>query len=1132
MSTRRIHARFLIFLLLLVVPAAVSSAQVSTGTIGGTVTDSKGAVVPHAAVIITNNDTGIQTRSVTGSTGDYSAPNLQTGAYTVSVSVPGFSEGTINNVQLNVGAEPEINFSLKVGVVGTTIEVTSAQATVDLISSTTMPVVDQRTIVELPLNGRDWTSLANLQPGVAAVRTQPAVAVSNQRANRGVGSQLTVSGARPQQNNYRVDGVSINDYSNGGPGGVIGSNLGVDAIQEFSVVTSNATADYGKTAGGVINAVTRAGGNKFHGSAYEFLRNSALDARDEFDAVNSIAHFRRNQFGASIGGPIHRDQTFFFFDYEGLRQYKGISISSNVPNADARGGLLVCTQPALPASQNPNCFTPGTTTVAASGTTGKQQTAVNSSVTRYLTFYPLPNSGTINSPTSDIGLFLFNAPSVSHENFYTGRLDHNVSAKDSLSSTYFYDTGALQSPDPFNIRITGNIAQRELVTVGESHVFSPSIINSLKVGYSRVVSIAPTTLAAINASAGDTSLGFAPNLPVGLINVGGISNFQGGLKATGEFDFHLNSYQLYDDVYYSHGNHTIKIGFAVERLQNNQLGTANPNGQFVFSNLASFLSATPTSFNGPLTQGTAPRDLRQSVFGAYITDNYRITPTLTLNLGIRYEPVTVPTETANRLALLKTLTANPTTDPTANHTGSPYFQNSSLKNFAPRIGFAWDPFNKDKTSVRGGYGIYDTQTLNYLYEGLSIFTAPYLQLGNVSAGACPPAPAPCNTLVAGDFPKNAYAKMNAAGPVGLRYAYTDQQPKRGFIQQYSLNVQQQFPYDFTMQVGYAGSRGIHLPYRVDDVNTVQPIIDAQGYGFFGPNCAAGSCKTTAQLTAAKLNPNVGQISAVFMSGYSHYNSLQASLNKRFAHSTQMGLSYTWAKSIDDGSSSTFGDTFANSVSSLPTWAPDRRRAISDFIVAHNIVLNYLYELPKVSETSPLSALLNGWQWGGIYQFSTGEPFTPLISGDSLSLKSGDAFAFPDRLRGPGCSGNPVKSFSATNRSYVNAACFAFPTFDPVTGYTHLGNAGRNSIIGPSLSEFDTSLVKNTRFSAFSEQLNIQFRAELFNVLNHGNYGPPPKAGTQFFSANGSPLSAASAGVLVGPAATSSRQAQFALKILF
>ena len=1091
--------------------------QVSTGTIAGNITDSSNAAVPNATVVITDTDTGIVTKSTTNAEGFYSVPNLQTGHYAVSVSVAGFSTQAATDVQLNVGAEQEINFALKVGAVQEKIIVTTTPPSLDLVSSTTMPVVDQRTIVELPLNGRDWTSLANLQPGVAAVRTQPAVAVSNQRANRGVGSQLTVGGARPQQNNYRVDGISINDYSNGGPGGVIGSNLGVDAIQEFSVVTSNATADYGKTAGGIINAVTRAGTNRFHGSAYEFLRNSALDARDEFDAVGSIAEFRRNQFGASVGGPIHTDRTFFFFDYEGLRQYKGISVSSNVPNADARSGLLFCTQAAATAAQDPTCRTYGTTTIAPPGSTGKRQTTVNPAVTPYLTFYPLPNSGVINNPAGDIGTFLFNAPAISHENFYTARVDHKISDRDSLNTTYFYDSGDLSSPDPFNVRITGNLAKRELVTIGESHIFSTNLINSLKGGYSRVVSIAPTTLTGINPAAGDTSLGFAPGLPVGLINIGTVSNFQGGLKATGEFDFHLNSYQVYDDVYLNRGKHAIKIGFAFERLQNNQLGTANPNGQFIFSNIASFLSATPTSFNGPLAQGTSPRDLRQSVFGGYITDNYRISPNLTLNLGVRYEPATVPTETAGRLALLPTLSANPTT---SLHLGSPYFQNSSLKNIAPRVGFAWDPFGKSMTSVRGGYGIYDTQTLNYLYEGLSIFTYPYLQLGNITG------------LTAGDFPKNAYVKMTAAGATGLRYAYTDQQPKRGYIQQYSLNVQQQMPYDFTLQMGYAGSRGIHLPYRVDDVNTVQPFAkDAQGYLFQGPNCVGSGCATTAQLTARKLNPNAGQISAVFMSGYSHYNSLQASLNKRFAHSTQMQMSYTWAKSIDDGSSSTFGDTFANSVSSLPTWAPDRRRAISDFIVAHNLVLNYLYELPTIKE-GMVAPLVNGWQWGGIYQFSTGEPFTPLISGDPLNLRSADTFDFPDRLTGPGCTGNPVKTFSATNRAYVNTACFAFPTVDTTTGFTHLGNAGRNSIIGPNLSEFDTSLIKNTRFHGMPEQMNLQFRAELFNVLNHGNYGPPPKAGTQLFGANGAALSAASAGVLVGPAATSSRQAQFAVKVLF
>jgi Carboxypeptidase regulatory-like domain/TonB-dependent Receptor Plug Domain/TonB dependent receptor len=1087
----KIRASVASFFVALLLFAVVSGdAQVSTGTIAGSVTDATGGGVVGGKVTATNAATGIATTSTSDAAGRYSLPNLQPGSYSVAVAAPGFSEQVVDGLDLKVGGQQELNFSLRIGAVTEKVVVTATLQGLDLVSSTNMPVVDERTIVELPLNGRDWTSLANLQPGVASVRTQPAVAVTNQRANRGVGNQLTVGGARPQQNNYRVDGVSINDYSNGGPGGVIGSNLGVDAIQEFSVVTSNASADYGKTAGGIINAVSRAGGSKLHGNVYEFIRNSALDARNEFDQPHQIAEFRRNQFGASAGGPIFKSRTFVFGDYEGLRQYQGISVTSNVPNSDARSGLLCI---------NAACAS-------------KVQSPVSAAVTPYLTFYPLPNSGVIDSPTSDIGTFAFNTPQISHENYYITRVDHKISDRDSLNGTYFYDRGDLESPDPFNVRITGNLARRTLATIGESHIFNPSLLNSARLGYSRVVSIAPTTLSAVNASASSTSLGFVPALPVGLINIGAVSNFQGGLKATGEFDFHLNSYQVYDDVYLTRGKHSIKFGFAFERLQNNQLGTSNPNGQFIFSSLATFLSDTPTSFNGPLQQGVSPRDLRQSVFGGYVTDNYRMTQRLTLNLGLRYEPVTVPTETAARLAVLPTVSA------AAPHLGNPYFKNGSYLNFAPRLGFVYDPLGKGSTSIRGGFGLYDTQTLNYLYEGLSIFTAPYLLLGNIT------------TLAQGDFPTNAYAKMNTAGPVGLRYAYADQTPKRGYVEQYSLNVQQQLAWNTVLQVGYAGSRGIHLPYRVDDINTVQPIRDSIGYGFYGPNCT--SCPTAAALTAAKLNPNVGQVSAVFMSGYSHYNSLQASLNKKFSHNVQFGVSYTWAKSIDDGSSSTFGDTFANSVSSLPTWAPNRRRAISDFIVAHNVVANYMIELPKVREEMAGSQLLNGWQWGGIFQFSTGGPFTPLISGDPLNLKSADTFDFPDRIRGTGCTGNPTKSFNALNRQFVNTACFAFPAFDPVTGYTHLGSAVRNSIIAPSLTDFDTSLIKNTPIHAFSETLNIQFRAELFNVANHANYNPPPKAGTQFFGANGAALSAASSGVLVGPTATSSRQAQFALKLIF
>lgn len=340
MSLRSLRLLTLGTLLLPLFFAAGAKAQVTTGTITGTVTDPSGAVAAKAEVVVMNTATGIVTRSRTSSAGLYSVPNLQTGTYTVSVSVPGFAPQEIRGIVLNVGAQQEANIQLRVGSASDKVVVSAAPPSIDTVSSTTMPVVEGHTIRTLPLNGRDWTQLANLQPGVAAVRTQSPVAVTNQRANRGVGNQLTVGGARPQQNNYRVDGISINDYSNGGPGGVIGSSLGVDAIQEFSVITSNASADYGKTAGGIINAVTRAGTNKLHGSVYEFLRNSALDARNEFNVPRQIAQFRRNQFGASAGGPIFKGRTFLFGDYEGLRQYQGANAPSIVPTARTRPGRI------------------------------------------------------------------------------------------------------------------------------------------------------------------------------------------------------------------------------------------------------------------------------------------------------------------------------------------------------------------------------------------------------------------------------------------------------------------------------------------------------------------------------------------------------------------------------------------------------------------------------------------------------------------------------------------------------------------------------------------------------------------------------------------------------------------------
>ena len=827
-------ARYFILLTVLSLAFQAARAQVSTGSILGTISDPTGALVNDATVTITNSRTNETRTVVTNTSGLFNVPNLIPGQYSVGVAAQGFAGQKVTGVILDVGAQRQVDFALKIGNYGEQIVVTAATTTVDLASSTTMPVVDDHTIVQLPLNGRDFAALANLQPGVSAVREQSVVSISNQRANRGVGNQLTVSGARPQMNNYRLDGISINDYSNGGPGGVNGGNLGVDAIQEFSVVTSNATADYGKTAGGIVNAVTRTGGNKIHGDAYEFVRNAALDARNPFDPITGIPPFQRNQFGGSIGGPIVKDRTFIFGNYEGLRQYQSTSATSTVPSANARAGNLVA----------------GSVTV-------------NPAVAPYLQFFPMPN-GAVNG---DTGLFLFSDPTTTIENYFLIRADHKLSAKNQLSGSYFYDNGNLSAPDAFNIKVAGNLLHRQAASISESYNITSNLLNVAHIGYSRVFSDAPTTLNAILPAAADTTYGFVPNLPVGLITVGsGVSPFVGGLHAVGEFDFHYNSFQAYDDVYWTRGRHSIKTGFAFERLQNNQQGTSNPNGQFIFGSLSAFLQNQPTTFNAPIGQTTSPKDLRQSVVAGYLTDDYHVTPHLTLNLGVRYEIATVPTETAGRLANLPTLTA------ATPNLGSPYFSNPGKKNFAPRVGLAYDPFGQGKTVIHAGYGIYDALPLDYLFEGLTIFSAPFFQSGSIST-ATPTSPNP----LLGSFPKSAYPLLT---PATFRYSYTPQTPPRSYVQQYSMNIQHQLFGDTIATVGYSGSHGTHLPYREDDINTVQPIAELAGKQYEFP---ALYTNTFAPITNPRLNTNVGQISAMIPEGFVVYNSLQASVTKRLSH---------------------------------------------------------------------------------------------------------------------------------------------------------------------------------------------------------------------------------------------------------
>src|SRR5437870_1240007 len=436
-------------------PSVVAHAQVTGATLSGTLTDTSGAVIPGVMVSIKNRATGVVRNVSTDEAGFYSAPNLLAGNYDVTGSAPGFSTVVQSNILLTVGAQQQINISMKVGESAQLVEVREAAPLAQLTSSVISGEVESTTIRELPLNGRDWASLATLTPGVNAIETQMPFTAGAVRGNRGFGAQLTISGGRPTQNNYRIDGNSINDYGNGGPGSVIGVSLGVDAIQEFSVLTGNYSAEYGRTSGGVVNAISKSGTNAFHGDVYEFLRNDKLDANDFFSNASNQPKpaYKRNQFGAAAGGPIRKDRTFIFGDYEGIRQSQGIiSSGTTVPSDAARAGNLV-----------------------------NGRVDVDPLVAKYLALYPHANGPV----TGDKGVFAFAGVRVVRQNYFTSRVAHKVSDKDSLFGTYMYDDTPYNQPDGFNNVNILSQTTRHIAAFELSHIFSPSLVNSARLGFNR-----------------------------------------------------------------------------------------------------------------------------------------------------------------------------------------------------------------------------------------------------------------------------------------------------------------------------------------------------------------------------------------------------------------------------------------------------------------------------------------------------------------------------------------------------------------------------------------------------------------------------------------------------------------------
>jgi hypothetical protein len=1124
-------AAFIAVLLIIFTPLSIE-AQVSGATLTGTVTDSSGAVVPNVQVSIKNEGTGEARTLTVDAAGFYSAPNLLPGQYDVSASATGFATVEQKDVTLTVGAQQVLNIKLPVGKVNEKVEVTDMAAAVELASSTIGGVVGQEAVVQLPLNGRDWTQLATLQPGVDSVGSIQANTGGPDRARRGYGVQMTISGSRPTQNNYRIDGISVNDYTNGGPGSVEGSTLGVDAVQEFSVLTSNYSAEYGRTSGGVINALTKSGTNQYHGDVYEFLRNSALDARNYFDPSGVIPEFRRNQFGASLGGPIWKQHTFFFADYEGLRENQGITSQVPVFSAAVRQGIL-CSQPqqVLPPT-NPPTY-PCTPHPVTGAFNPDPVTGIDKSVLPFLGLWGLPNFPNATNPTltnnGDTGTYSFTAPHITSENFGTIRFDHRFTTADSIFGSYQYDGANATQPDPANDVLVGNTTGRQYVAIEETHIFSSQLINSARIGFNRSFHTSQGEKA-INPLAGDPALGESPGADNPQIDISGYVSAQPGVNQIERLNFFENSYQAYDDLFWTRGIHSLKVGFAFERVQLNAYDPA-PAGEIAFGTLADptnngFLTNNPIVLFAPLPSAPFIHfNFRSSIFGGYVQDDIRLRPTLTLNLGLRYEMSTVPAEIHGHLSALHSPLDQTFGDTIVSNT---VFKNPTLHNFEPRVGFAWDPFGNGKTSLRGGFAVFDVLPLPYLLGQFATNTAPFTENGTAT------------NLPAGSFPTGAFDILasNAASNLGLRIPYIQPNPKRNYVMQWNINIQRELAPSLTASIAYVGSRGVHMIFRADDINTTQPINGTTPPYLWPLPPAANAAPN------ATISPAIGRMDTLQWNNDSYFDGMEAQVEKRMSHGFQVQGSYTWSRAIDGGDGSIASDSFVNSIPSLFYFLPKYRRSIADFNITHNLTINYLWSVPTPkSWQGPVAQLAKGWQLGGIMQIKSGLPFTPLIGGDPLGLNSSSPFGYPDRLTGSGCS-TPVNPQNANG--YLKLNCFALPTATPAiaancapfvqngqngpivlqgTCTNLLGNSGRNSVYGPGLVDFDFSLVKDTHIR---ENLNLEFRAEIFNLFNRANFNPPLVNNT-IFNQDGSANSAAGQ---LDSTSTSSRQLQVALKLIF
>ncbi len=1044
--------------LLVVLSAVLGTSMLaqSTASLGGTVTDSSGGAVPNAKVVATNQATGVESATQTDTAGAYLFPSLSIGIYRIHVTAPSFQTAAISNLKLDVATAVTQNIQLKVGQTSEMIEIYAEAGLVDTTTTSMSQVINDKTVQEIPLNGRHFTDLSLLTPGTVTPPQNGFLSFPL----RGQGSfGINTAGQREDTTNWLVNGINMNDNVQN----QITFQPPIDTLAEYKIDNSAFPAQYGRNSGAIVNLATRSGTNDYHGELFEFFRNNDLDARNFFNdvALGPQAPFQRNEFGADFGAPIKKNKLFFFLAYEGLRQHQRLTVSPVVPSQNDRAGV------ASPAVNSLLALVP-TANFARTG------------------------AGVTDNPADPATWTGFNGAALANVNLNQGSadIDFEMTSKDRIHGYYVVQKDLRQEPTAgANIPGFGDTRDgfRHLMTLSEDHTFGPALANTLRLGFNRIhLTFTPTALdpAAFNMNipAGSPGAVGLPNIVVsGSMSFGGpVGEPQGRGDTTGV---------LNDTLSWLKGRHSFAFGGEIRRAYNNNIAENIGSFTFVQTGSASagtlrtamqnFLNDRASAFT--VQVGSGNNKILQPSYDVFAQDSLKWKANFTFNIGLRYAWNSSPSEASGRFTQF-----DPTTG-TLVPAAQPYHTNN--KNFQPRVGFAWDPFNNGKTSIRAAYAILTQDPTTNIVTGLS-GNPPFAIPISINAGGTITLENPSNSLIS-----------TSLGPGAVNSNFDDM-----YSQDWNLTIERQLTSTMGLSIAYVGMKATHLQLNQ---NINQPLVRNGLYGSTRPFPTLPLTSSILPAQCAPPNPpcRLANINQVNSGGNSNYNALWATLNKHFSQGLEFLASYTYSKSLDYNSLST-GEYFGlqNAYNPRGDYGP------SEFDVRHRFVLSGFYQLPFKA-----NRLVGGWELGVITQAQTGNPLTPLISinpGVTLTVR-------PDVTGPVQVTGNPAQWFA--NTAVFVSPCVPNPAPAPPT--CHPGNLARDAISGPGFVNTDFSVIKNTKIT---ERFNLQFRTEMFDVLNHPNFGNPALVvGNSSFGTirpNGTRFPTGDFG--------SARQIQFSLKLKF